>query len=604
MKCLSLFVVAIVSVAIASNQVEDFCSRWFPFSYSYCVQESSISTAVNENLNTVNDRLLCGDQSVCLSYYLHYQKSYFENNMIMNSDPLPIYSSGTPVNECSVATTIRSYPTLESSSLPDTSNRFVAYRIAAALDLMYIRLKQANPSFDQTLSVDMVKNLMGEDASASDIFVFLRDYGVCTTDDYDVEVAAGRSMNPRCCVYRISSFTALKPRTVCQLAQIVTQRDVYAEMAVNPYSFQLSCSSSTVPVSHSYYRYTIAGVVAGFNTESETKYWKVIVHRHGSNNNIVKAKLEWDHNFGAITGKAFDIEVNATTFQEGLTMTGRACQNRQVPTTQPPAPAEPAAGSGDACGARFWSTLAQGGVLVNMTKNGDLNGSQMKKVTHIFIKQWPSSATMNLDFNTPKLQYVCIDHFVGKTSSPFSVGKLVGNIKAKNLIGLYVGDYALTSNNPGELPVEGRDKYFEILGMPNLEEVIIGRGSFGDYTSFDVEMLPKLKKLQIGLANSYPTHHSDNFYNIREWFDVYNVNPNAEMIIGNYAFHNVNSYKKSELNANTVFGYGTFDQLLVCYKHLISTRISACRHCPSCTSYTPTCLRVAPVPIPPRSDGA
>ena len=73
---------------------------------------------------------------------------------------------------------------------------------------MYIRLKQANPSFDQTLSVDMVKNLMGEDASASDIFVFLRDYGVCTTDDYDVEVAAGRSMNPRCCVYRISSFTA------------------------------------------------------------------------------------------------------------------------------------------------------------------------------------------------------------------------------------------------------------------------------------------------------------------------------------------------------------------------------------------------------------
>lgn len=91
-------------------------------------------------------------------------------------------------------------------------------------------------------------------------------------------------------------------------------------------------------MSHSYYRYTIAGVVAGFNTESETKYWKVIVHRHGSNNNIVKAKLEWDHNFGAITGKAFDIEVNATTFQEGLTMTGRACQNRQVPTTQPPAP--------------------------------------------------------------------------------------------------------------------------------------------------------------------------------------------------------------------------------------------------------------------------
>lgn len=552
MKLLAACCAVSLFVAVsASNQVESFCSRWFPNSHN-CVEESIASAAVNENLNVVNDRSVSGDQSVCLSYYLHYTQQFFENNMVMSSDPLPVSSgSSRAVNHCSVSSVNRSYSKLDTMSLPDSVTRFVSYRVSAALSLMYIRFKQSDPSFDVSFSVDMVNNLLGEHASAQEIFTFLKDHGVCSSEDYTTEVEAGRSRDPRCCVYKLSSFTRVKTGNSCELAQVVKDRDLYVEMALNPYSFQLSCLNSSAPVSHAYYRYTVAGVVHGFNAESSQKYWNVYVLRHGAENSNLKVRLEWDRVFAAMSGHVYDVETDLDSISNRQTISGELCV---VPTTAVPLPTP---GSGDPCGSTFWNSLQKATDLVNVTRPEELYGMPIRSATHLFIKDFPRNRHIDLALMAPLLKYICINHFIAKCSNVFTLGKQ-GYHSMTAVEGLYIGDYSLTKHDPGTLPEKEDYSSFSILNMPNLKEVVIGQGSFGSYDAFNIGYLPKLTKLQVGVVNPSTDFHSDNFYWVRQQFSVNSINRNAQIVIGNYAFNHVSASKKSIMNSNTSYGYGSF----------------------------------------------
>lgn len=500
----------------------------------------------------MNDRSVSGDRSVCLSYYLHYQQQFFENNMVMSSDPLPIYSgSSRAVNSCPVSSTTRSYSKLDTMSLPDSVNRFVSYRISAALSLMFIRFKQAIPSFDVSFSVDMVSAILGEHASAQEIFTFLKEHGVCSAEDYAAEVEAGRAQNPRCCVYKLSSFSRVKRRNSCELAQIVKDRDLYVEMALNPYSFQLSCMDVSCPVSHAYYRYTVAGVVHGFHVETSPKYWDVYVLRHGSQNSDLKVRLEWDRVFAALSGHVYDAEADLDSLDNRQTMSGEMCV---VPTTAIPLPTP---GSGDACGSTFWNSIQRATDLVNVTRPEELWQPSIRSATHLFIKEFPRNRNIDLALNAPRLKYICINHFVAKCSNVFNLGKQ-GYHTMTAVEGLYIGDYALTKHDPGALPEKDDYSAFNILNMPNLKEVVIGQGSFGSYDAFNIGSLPKLTKLQVGVVNASPDFHSDNFYWVRQQFTVYSINRNAQTVVGNYAFNHVSASKKSTMNSNTNYGYGSF----------------------------------------------
>lgn len=587
MKSLSVVLSFIfVITAFATGDVQAFCSQWFSGNVANCIEQATGSPTVDENLNVVNNRLDSGDKSVCLSYYLHYPHVFYEQNMIMQSDPLPIYSGSSTGSSCDINPVNRTYAKLASLSIPDNVNRFVTYRYAAALDLLFIRFKQQIPSFDVTFSLDMLTTLLGENASAVEVMTFLRDKGVCSKEDYENEVQAGRGGHPQCCVYRLRSFTPIRKRNSCELAQEILNKDLYAEFALNPYSLQLHCSSSIAPISHSYYRYTVAGVITGFQVTSDYKYWTVYIRRHGANNNIVKVKLDWARTFGAVNGHVYDLEADVNSVTTRTEMNYDRCYEYSVPTatpttqapiTQTPTTQAPATTTPPSpyynemynnCGSDFVNSwFATGSVPVIASNINDIKNKK-NVITHIYVADntWNgNSAAFNLkNDKLPNLLYICIGSNAMKTSSPFAVdGKEASISKSRipKLKGIYVGSYSLTQSTENQRPTRRSEKKFEVKELPSLEEVIIGRGSFGDFTDFDMEDLPSLKTLKIGVIENSTSYHSDNFY----WVDDLSfddINSNAQITIGNYAFHETDDDEKEEFTdhhrSRTTFGYGTF----------------------------------------------
>lgn len=194
---------------------------------------------------------------------------------------------------------------------------------------------------------------------------------------------------------------------------------------------------------------------------------------------------------------------------------------------------------------------------MNVTRPEELWQSSIRSATHLFIKEFPRNRNSDLALNAPRLKYICINHFVAKCSNVFNLGKQ-GYHTMTAVEGLYIGDYALTKHDPGALPEKDDYSAFNILNMPNLKEVVIGQGSFGSYDAFNIGSLPKLTKLQVGVVNASPDFHSDNFYWVRQQFTVNSINRNAQTVVGNYAFNHVSASKKSTMNSNTNYGYGSF----------------------------------------------
>ena len=121
--------------------------------------------------------------------------------------------------------------------------------------------------------------------SAEDILDHIVSVGVCKVADYNAHGTA-------CQKYRISGYNIVGASSNSDLAAAVRVAPVYVEVGVDPYAYQLYSKYSTQPLSASYNRPTIAGVLTGYTVDGDNSYWELYTRRHGANNNEVHIKLD------------------------------------------------------------------------------------------------------------------------------------------------------------------------------------------------------------------------------------------------------------------------------------------------------------------------
>ena len=145
--------------------------------------------------------------------------------------------------------------------------------------------------------------------SAEDILDHIVSVGVCKVADYNAHGTA-------CQKYRISGYNVVGARSNSDLAAAVRAAPVYVEVGVDPYAYQLYSKYSTQPLSASYNRPTIAGVLTGYTVDGDNSYWEMYTRRHGANNNEVRIKLDrFALPFGSISTAAITMETNDLTYQ-------------------------------------------------------------------------------------------------------------------------------------------------------------------------------------------------------------------------------------------------------------------------------------------------
>ena len=104
--------------------------------------------------------------------------------------------------------------------------------------------------------------------SAEDILDHIVSVGVCKVADYNAHGTA-------CQKYRISGYNVVGARSNSDLAAAVRAAPVYVEVGVDPYAYQLYSKYSTQPLSASYNRPTIAGVLTGYTVDGDNSYWEM-----------------------------------------------------------------------------------------------------------------------------------------------------------------------------------------------------------------------------------------------------------------------------------------------------------------------------------------
>ena len=145
--------------------------------------------------------------------------------------------------------------------------------------------------------------------SAEDILDHIVSVGVCKVADYNAHGTA-------CQKYRISGYNVVGASSNSDLAAAVRVAPVYVEVGVDPYAYQLYSKYSTQPLSASYNRPTIAGVLTGYTVDGDNSYWELYTRRHGANNNEVHIKLDrFALPFGSISTAAITMETNDLTYQ-------------------------------------------------------------------------------------------------------------------------------------------------------------------------------------------------------------------------------------------------------------------------------------------------
>ena len=86
--------------------------------------------------------------------------------------------------------------------------------------------------------------------------------------------------------------------------------------AVNPYAFQLYGPDATQPIHVGYKRFTVAGVLIGYNHEATQPYWEMMVRRQGAGNNHVRVLLETEYPFAGMGYMAYQLTANTDDLKE------------------------------------------------------------------------------------------------------------------------------------------------------------------------------------------------------------------------------------------------------------------------------------------------
>lgn len=85
--------------------------------------------------------------------------------------------------------------------------------------------------------------------------------------------------------------------------------------AVNPYALQLYGPDATQPIHVGYKRFTVAGVLVGYNHEATQPYWEMLVRRQGAGNNHVRVLLETQYPFAGMGYMAYQLVANTDDFK-------------------------------------------------------------------------------------------------------------------------------------------------------------------------------------------------------------------------------------------------------------------------------------------------
>lgn len=113
----------------------------------------------------------------------------------------------------------------------------------------------------------------------------------------------------------MASYEKLDFTNTCQLAFSVRNSPVFAMAAVNPYAYQLYGPEATQPIHVGYKRFTVAGVLIGYNHEAADPYWEMLVRRQGVGNNHVRVLLETEYPFAGMGYMAYQLVADTDDFK-------------------------------------------------------------------------------------------------------------------------------------------------------------------------------------------------------------------------------------------------------------------------------------------------
>lgn len=496
-----LTIVLLVSCTISEsasttsqNGISEFCDKWYPQQKDACEYSVDGNVDFESNVAYVSSRREA-DPSLCIGYYTNYTLDSFKENMLMQTESFPLRMSGPSASpSCDVPSVSRSYDYLNSLSLSPNSH-FVSYAISGALDLMWAQFKEHDPSFNVEFSTDMVIDALGENASASEVLDFLKHSGVCSKEAYEAD--ADHS-NPTCCTYRLSSYRQLRGLSSCDLARKLTVEPLYVELALNPLHYMLSLCEESHPIRQATNRYTVAGVLTGFNNAEQ--YWNVMIRRHVGGHNHVKVQALWETGFAAITGHVYAVEVDTSS---GTTNAqGNSCA----------APVEPSTPHSPYCGSEYnqcWvdhPNDADGKCRECVASNTFSFATCLSTpgVTHVVVEYGANLGPMQrISLEGKKgntVQHMCFEEDVGKS---ITLLNLICD-GSSPLESLFFGEFSFTANYMTQEPAKSAniDRGLHITKCTSLKSMEMKKGAFGDYSVIRMDTVPLLNTWKVGTINA------------------------------------------------------------------------------------------------------
>ena len=298
------------------------------------------------------------------------------------------------------------------------------------------------------------------------------------------------------------------------MAEKLTQHPVFAQVAVNPYYFQLYSSTASQPIRYSYTRYTIAGVFLGYRWRDDYPYWIFSVRRHNVESNRIHLKLNLNNPFGNMGGKMFEVVAalaDYDRYQKKLLCS--VCSVRE---------------------------------LVDLSVN----------CTHLTVRSHClNDVVIAFNLNAYKrLQLVQVEDFSLRRSPALILNGLP--LLKKVVIGANS-----FSEVAGDVPntVFSKNKRVVLKNLPLLESFVVGPRSFADFIQLVATNLPEIASFSVGVASSASRDVSNNFF----WASQLRLAQMPKLktlVVGNYAFSGVDFLTLAELPAleTVTFGYGAF----------------------------------------------
>lgn len=556
----------------SQSAVDEFCNTWYPQEVDTCKACIESSLDFESNANFVSSKRET-DPSLCIGYYSNHTLTDYIANLLMNTQTFPLRMSGSGSSStCSVPSVTRNTDYLNTLSFTQSQTRFVSYPITGALDLMWMKFKEIDPSFDVKFSVDMVIDKLGETASISEVLTYLKTEGVCSEEDYKNDPDQA---NPTCCKYHLSSYRQLRGLSSCDLAGKLASEALYVELALDPLHYMLSLCIDSHPIRHATNRYTVAGVLTGFSNPD--KYWNVVVRRHVGGHNNVKVQILWQTGFAAITGHVYSVEVDPTSSANCVA----ARPTTAAPTTAVPTTAAPTESPFHApkCGVAYnkcWLDHPNDAFLYCrecLVTNIFTFMSCPIYTTHIRVVEGTDMSGEVTVGSSAFMKHLCFEGNVMQSVTTLDVD--CANCSPV-LESLYFGEGAFTSyaaNGSIPSPATGTLKGLQVRNCLQLKSIEMEKGTFGGYNAMELGYLPMLTTLKLGDIKVGGSTTCSNFCYMTDDLDhfMYNKNKNApanpiSISVGNGALSSimestfVGRFEVKGVNVEVVKGSGAFKQ--------------------------------------------